>query len=281
MLKNVFVVITALGALARSSAAASDEIAVIVNKDSDVRELSPEQLEAIFTMSQRQWNGGANIAAFNYAPGNEIRIEFDRVVLHLSPKEVGRFWTDQRIRSGIHAPRQVNDPALVLRLTTKLTGAIGYVPAGIVSSSVKIVARIRDGKVLAPSHVQKTLGGEPGRIRPSSFRHAPTSERGLIQFTAYPGTATSLGAVLRERARRGRAWRTILGGGLAALEPTELEAACWKVELDVTSPQRSGVVLVGHGHQHGERRPCRREPRHPTAASASRSRCPAAMHATR
>jgi hypothetical protein len=200
MLKNVFMAIAALGALAGPNAAASDEIAVIVHKDSDVTELSPEQLAAIFTMSRRQWNGGANITAFNYAPDNEIRNEFDRVVLHLSPNEVGRFWMDQRIRSGIHPPRQVNDPKLVLRLTARLTAAIGYVPAGIVSSSVKIVARIRDGKVLAPSRMQKTLGGEPGRSRPTSFRHAPTPERGLIQFAVYPGTATSLGVLLRERA---------------------------------------------------------------------------------
>jgi ABC-type phosphate transport system substrate-binding protein len=151
MSKILFVVAAALGAIASPSAAAPDEIVVIVNKDNDVEQLSLEQLEAIFTMSQRQWNGGSSIVAFSYEPGNETRIEFDRVVLHLSPEQVGRFWRDQRIRTGVHPPRQVADPALALRLTAKMTAAIVYVPAGTVTSSVRIVARIRGGKVLAPS----------------------------------------------------------------------------------------------------------------------------------
>jgi ABC-type phosphate transport system substrate-binding protein len=150
MSKNLFVAAVVLGGLANASAATTDEIVVIVNKDNDVKELSLEQLEAIFTLSQRQWNGGAGILAFNYEPGNPTRVEFDRVILHLSPEEVGRFWRDQRIRTGVHPPRQVTDPTLAMRLTTKMAAAIVYVPAGAVIPSVRIVARIRGGKVLAP-----------------------------------------------------------------------------------------------------------------------------------
>jgi hypothetical protein len=194
MLKNAFVAVVAVGALASSSAAAPEEIVVIVNKDNDVTELSPEQLEAIFAMSQRQWRGGSTIVAFNYEPGNEIRVEFDRVVLHLSPEEVGRFWRDQRIRTGVHPPRQVLDAALMLRLTAKLNAAIAYVPAAAVTPSVKIVARIRGGKVVAPSRAK---GVSHSDDRTSDMKEAQTKAAkapvGRIAVVTAPQLAAVVG----------------------------------------------------------------------------------------
>jgi hypothetical protein len=125
-------------------------LAVVVNVGVPVSRLSASELEAIFTSSKRTWTDGSNIGAFSYAPDNELRREFDSVVLRMSADEVARFWIDQRVRGGAPPPRQVPDPALAVRLVAKLPGCIAYVPENLVNPTVKVVARISNGKVLAP-----------------------------------------------------------------------------------------------------------------------------------
>ena len=39
---------------------------------------------------------------------------------------------------------------MIARLVAKLEGAIGYVPESLVARDVRVVARIRNGKVLPP-----------------------------------------------------------------------------------------------------------------------------------
>lgn len=139
--------------LAGPGAAAQERppnLAVIVHPEAPPKSLTALQLNAIFTSSQKSWPGGSSIVAFAYPNENRLRVEFDRVVLGLTPDQVGRFWIDQRIRGGARPPRQVPDPALALRLVASLRGSIGYVPAAMASPAVRVVARIVDGKVLPP-----------------------------------------------------------------------------------------------------------------------------------
>jgi len=128
----------------------SAELAVIVNPSSPVLRLEATELEAIFTSVRRSWSGGDAIVAFSYPPDHALRLEFDGVVLRLTPSEVGRFWVDQRIRADRRPPRQVSEPSLALRLVARMGGGIAYVPAGLVTPDVRVVARIRNGEVVGP-----------------------------------------------------------------------------------------------------------------------------------
>ncbi len=126
----------------------NDHLAVIVNKENPNLLLSPSQISAIFTAEMRDWPGDGTILAFNYPPETRLRILFDKIVLGMTPDEVGKFWLDQRIRGSIRPPRQIPEAGLVLRLVAKMTGAIGYVPTAIVDDTVRLVARIEGGKLL-------------------------------------------------------------------------------------------------------------------------------------
>jgi hypothetical protein len=44
----------------------------------------------------------------------------------------------------------VSDPALAVKLVARIPGAIAYVPAELVDRQVRVAARIRRGRVLAP-----------------------------------------------------------------------------------------------------------------------------------
>ena len=140
----------AIAAPRASSGATSLDLAVVVNPGVAVVRLSASELESIFNSTRRNWPDGSNVSVFSYPPETELRQTFDSAVLRMSPEEVARFWLDQRIRGGARPPRQVPDPALAVRLAAKLPGSIAYVPENLVSPSVKVVARIKSGKVVGP-----------------------------------------------------------------------------------------------------------------------------------
>jgi ABC-type phosphate transport system substrate-binding protein len=123
---------------------------VITGPGTDVSQLSDVELEAIFLTERRYWSGTKPIIPFNLLPRSDERVAFDQAVLRMDPDAVARFWRDRRVRSGSPPPRQAPDPLTVLRLVAKLDGAIGYVPESIVSHEVRVVARIRNGKVQGP-----------------------------------------------------------------------------------------------------------------------------------
>jgi hypothetical protein len=125
-------------------------LAVIVGPGTDVTRLSDLELEAIFLTERRFWSGTKPIIPFNLVAHSEERVYFDQVVLRMDPDAVARFWRDRRVRSGSPPPRQAPDPLTVLRLVAKLEGAVGYVPESTVTHDVRVVARIRNGKVQSP-----------------------------------------------------------------------------------------------------------------------------------
>ena len=135
-----------------SALGAESDVVVIANSSFPVAAVDRAELEMIFTSREHQLNG-VPLVAFNLACEDQTRATFERVVLHMSPDEVGRFWVDQRIRGDSSAPRQVADEELVARLVAKLPGAISYISeatARRVMGQVRIVARIASGKVLGP-----------------------------------------------------------------------------------------------------------------------------------
>lgn len=124
-------------------------LVVIVNAGNPDRP-SAGTLEKIFLRKELTWDSGERIIALNASPENERRQRFDRVVLGMSPDEAARYWLDQRIRGGGTAPREVGDAVLTVKLVAKLSGTIGYVPADLPLSGVRVVARIHNDKVLPP-----------------------------------------------------------------------------------------------------------------------------------
>lgn len=130
--------------------AAVSELVVVAHPKVPVALLDELELEAIFTTQRRYWNGSQPIVPFNLPPREEERILFDRVVLRMDPDEVGRYWLDRRVRGGPPPPRQAPDALTAARLVARLEGAIGYGPLGQSVPDVRVVARIRDGKVIRP-----------------------------------------------------------------------------------------------------------------------------------
>jgi hypothetical protein len=132
------------------AAETSVRLAVIANPGVPLKSLGASELAAIFTRATRTWKDGTAIRPLNLQPGSPERVAFDRVVLHMDPEQSAQFWVDRMVRGEEPAPKAVAKADIVLRLVPTLGGGIAYIPEDKVDDKVKVLAFVRDGKVVAP-----------------------------------------------------------------------------------------------------------------------------------
>jgi hypothetical protein len=125
------------------------ELAVVMSSRNQ-SPIAPSDLAPIFTTTKRDLGGGKSVTPFNLPPRSEERVLFDKAVLGLDPDDAASFWIDRKVRGGNAPPRQVPDAGLMLRVVGQLDDAIGYLPSSRVDATVRVVARVRNGKVTKP-----------------------------------------------------------------------------------------------------------------------------------
>jgi ABC-type phosphate transport system substrate-binding protein len=134
-----------------SSVAGPDDIVVIVNTQNPVQAIDSSDLRPIFQTTKTNWGNSAGDAMpLNLPEDNPLRLEFDKAVLGLDADRVARYWQDRKIRGGARPPMRVSSTGMVLKGVAAKAGAVGYVKASEVNATVKVVARIADGKLRAP-----------------------------------------------------------------------------------------------------------------------------------
>ncbi|HEX3852297.1 MAG TPA: hypothetical protein VHW01_15110 [Polyangiaceae bacterium] len=111
---------------------------LITAKANAIRDLSVADLRQVYRGKQ-VLIGGTKLVPFNHPPNTPDRVAFDRIVLGMSPEEVGRYWIDQKIRGGDSPPRIIDSVALLVRVVGALPGAIAYVREGFSSPDLKVV----------------------------------------------------------------------------------------------------------------------------------------------
>jgi ABC-type phosphate transport system substrate-binding protein len=130
---------TLVGASLSDVASAYDPVVVIVNEHNEENPTTTD-LAAIFTTRKVSWGRGVRVVPFNFPAKHDVRVEFDKEILNMSPDDVARYWIDRRIRGGNAPPKQVPNGQLIVRLVQKLEGGVGYVPKSLVRPGVRIVS---------------------------------------------------------------------------------------------------------------------------------------------
>jgi hypothetical protein len=125
-------------------AAETSVAAVVVSKSFPLDELSFGDLRRLYSGSPVV-AAGKLLVPFTYPKHSSERVEFDHSVLGMSEDDVGRYWIDRKIRGQSGPPRVVDSPEVLLKVVTKVDGAIGYVKATAFVAGVKVL-RI-DGKL--------------------------------------------------------------------------------------------------------------------------------------
>jgi hypothetical protein len=123
------------GATAQSKAEKKPFVAIVA-ADSKLRDISHALLRRIFLGEPTEYQG-VRWVPFNYGPDDPLRVGFDELALRLSKEASGRYWVDRRIRGEGLPPRAISNQSLLRAVVARLPGAIGYITADQLNSSVR------------------------------------------------------------------------------------------------------------------------------------------------
>jgi len=145
--------LVALGAAAPRTARAQDAepLAIVVNRNNPVSEISLADLRRVFRGQRTRWTNGRRVTLVMRSPGAPERATILRSVCGLDEEEYRRTFM-QAVFGGqtSEIPKTLSSTNGVLRFVYNVPGAIGYVRARDVDASVKTL------------RVDGRLPGEPG-----------------------------------------------------------------------------------------------------------------------
>lgn len=124
---------------ASAQAPARDPLVVIIANAAGVSDIAISVLRNAFRGEYAEYAPGKRLLPFNHPPEAPERKAFDRAVLGLDPDAMGRYWIARRIRGEGLAPRAFPNVALGLRAVAAYPGAITYMRAKNVNTSVRVL----------------------------------------------------------------------------------------------------------------------------------------------
>ncbi|MGY6517965.1 MAG: phosphate ABC transporter substrate-binding protein [Lysobacteraceae bacterium] len=112
---------------------------VVVAAGSDAAEMDVDAVRRVFL--GRESNLGGSQAVVVYQRGGALRERFDTQVLGRSGADLTSYWSRLVFTGRARAPEELADDAAVRARVASTPGAIGYIAAGSVDDSVKVVHR--------------------------------------------------------------------------------------------------------------------------------------------
>jgi ABC-type phosphate transport system substrate-binding protein len=151
MRRDRFIAIAALSLVAvwliarapdvHGQAPSADALAIVVHRGNPTDTLTAAELRRIFMLETQSWPHGRRITVVLREKGQPERDEAIRLICGLSEAEYERNLLLQTFRGVVtRGPRSIQSATGMLRFIFNTPGAIGYVPAGEVDDSVKVVA---------------------------------------------------------------------------------------------------------------------------------------------
>lgn len=146
-----------LGCLSAASTAAAGDIAIVVNRENAISDLSFTELVKIFRQDRQYWDGQKIYLIMREAGSPERDVILRRVYRMQEGEALKKYWIGKLYRGEISTfPKTLSSNEAVKRFVSQASSAIGFVDASTVDEHVKVL-RI-DGK----------LPGEGGYALPSS-----------------------------------------------------------------------------------------------------------------
>jgi ABC-type phosphate transport system substrate-binding protein len=138
----LLLVVVALSAMTPAAARAQDSeaLAIVVNRNNPLNEVSLSELRKIYRGQRLRWSNGRRVTLVMRDPGTPERDAMLRRLYGFDEREYRRVFL-QAIFSGEagDAPKMLASPNGVLRFVFNVPGAIGYVRASETDSSVKVL----------------------------------------------------------------------------------------------------------------------------------------------
>ena len=146
----ILAVVGSLAAPARAQVG-REAVAIVVHPSVPIDELSLDALRRIFMADQQFWPDGARITLLVRAPAAYERDVVLNRIYRMSEDQFRKYWVGKMFRAEVPAgPKIVYSSEMAVELVTAVSGAIGFVPAGDVMPSAKVL------------RVDGRLPGQPG-----------------------------------------------------------------------------------------------------------------------
>lgn len=128
----------------QSATSASGELAIIVNSNNQVGEISLEQVASIFLGKSRRLPDGTKVIPIDQLEGERPRAEFYDKVVQKSQTQLNSYWSRQIFTGKGQPPFAVTGDTEVLEFIASNPNMIGYVDL----STVENIGNLGDIKVL-------------------------------------------------------------------------------------------------------------------------------------
>jgi hypothetical protein len=129
----------ALEWLAPRHASASRLLVVVTQKTSALSDLSLRELKRLYQSEPVNGPDGNPLVPLNQVLGTPARVDFDQLVLKMSPDVVARYWVDRKIRGQTGAPKAIPSLDLLRRAVAGVPGTLTYLSANDVTAELKVV----------------------------------------------------------------------------------------------------------------------------------------------
>ncbi len=118
-----------------------ESLAIIVNRDNTIDNLSMAELRTVFLGERSHWPNGRRITLVMMEPGQPERDALVREVCRMSESDLRRRYL-QGLLTGevLVSPKTLASPVGVRKFVFNVPGAIGYLRPGDVDDSVKVIA---------------------------------------------------------------------------------------------------------------------------------------------
>jgi hypothetical protein len=116
--------------------AKDDAFVVIVHPSNQFDALARSKLSLLFLRKVSRWPWGAEVEPIDLVTPS-VRLDFTRLVLKTTARELDQYWIDQTTTRGLSRPVQVRTPAEAKSVVAMRSGAIAYIPIADLDRSVK------------------------------------------------------------------------------------------------------------------------------------------------
>ena len=128
------------------SSAAYADLAIIGHPDSNAGDLDIQSARKIFLGERKSFPSGNHATPMNHVVGSPDRKEFFSLVMNMPEFSYTRHWK-RKMSTGIgHLPAELKSHKEVLRSIADTPGSIGYIDAGKVDGTVKVLLTVSDFK---------------------------------------------------------------------------------------------------------------------------------------
>jgi ABC-type phosphate transport system substrate-binding protein len=120
------------------------DIAVIVNPNNPLRQISTQQVAEFYLGQTRTFSNGEYALIFDHPRDAPLRERFFAAVTGMSPQQVNAYWSRLMFTGQVQPPQPLPNERAVLDIVRRNAGAIGYIKSSEVDATVRVLLVLKE-----------------------------------------------------------------------------------------------------------------------------------------